>query len=358
MDHALRRARLAEGLSRLGLDALLVTRMPNVRYLTGFSGSSGLLLTGRERSVLLVDGRYAEQASREAPDLERRTCLDGYLPAAVETAVGFGRRIGFEREGVSYGEWVGLREAAAGLELEPTEDLVETLREVKDGDERALIAAAQEAADVAFDRVVLGGALREGVTERQVALALEVEMRRAGADAVAFGSIVAFGQNGAGPHHEPGDRPLRRGDMVTLDFGAMVRGYRSDMTRTVAFGDPSDRMREAYGVVATAQAAGVAAVHDGVVAGEVDAAARSVVAAAGLAEAFTHPVGHAVGLEIHESPIMRPTCATPLRSGAVVTVEPGVYIPGVGGVRIEDMVEVTPQGGRVIPRATKELIVL
>jgi Xaa-Pro aminopeptidase len=358
VDHALRRARAAAPVTGLELDAVLVTRLPNVRYLTGFTGSSGQLLLGRESAVLLTDGRYATQAARESPDVDVRTCLDGYVPAAAEAASEFGDRIGFEREALSFAEWERLGEAAVGVELVPTSGLVEALREVKDEDERALIAAAQAAADEAFREVVLGGGLSPGVRERDVGLALEVAMRRAGADAPAFEPIVAFGEHAAEPHHRPGARELRRGDVVITDFGAAIGGYRSDMTRTVAAGEPGRRVREVYALVATAQAAGVEAVRDGVEAGAVDAAARRVIADAGLADAFPHPVGHAVGLEIHESPIMRSTSRTVLRAGAVVTVEPGVYLPGVAGVRIEDMVEVTPEGPRVIPRTSKELIVL
>jgi Xaa-Pro aminopeptidase len=358
VDHALRRVRAAAALPALGLDALVVTHLPNVRYLTGFTGSSAELVLGPDASVLLIDGRYAEQAARESPDVFRRTCLDGYLAAAVEAATELGRRIGFERDAVSFADWERLREAAAGLELVPTSGVVEALREVKDDGERALIATAQAAADAAFDEVAVGGGLRPGVLERDVGLALELAMRRAGADGAGFEPIVAFGENTAEPHHRPATRELRPGDVVTVDFGAVVNGYRSDMTRTLAFAEPGQRLREVYDVVAAAQAAGVEAVGDGVIAGDVDAAARRVIAAAGLAEAFPHPVGHAVGLEIHEPPILRSTCETALRAGAVVTVEPGVYLPGLGGVRIEDMVEITSEGRRVIPRASKELIVL
>jgi Xaa-Pro aminopeptidase len=358
VDHAVRRAHAGDTVAAAGLDALLVTHLPNVRYLTGFTGSNGQLVLGRSSSILLIDGRYAEQAAHESPDLERRTCLDGYVGDALEAARGSGRRIGFEPEAVSFGEWERLRAAAEDLELLPTTGTIERLREVKDHQERALIAAAQETADSAFEEIVLGGGLREGVTERETAVALEVAMRRAGADAVAFGSIVAFGANTAEPHHRPSDRELRPGDLVKLDFGAEVAGYRSDMTRTIGFGPPGSRQRELYEVVAAAQAAGVAAVGDGVVASDVDAAARTIIEDAGLGDAFSHPVGHGVGLEIHESPIMRASSRTVLRAGAVVTVEPGVYLPGVGGVRIEDMVEVTAEGRRVIPRTSKELIVL
>jgi Xaa-Pro aminopeptidase len=359
VDRGLRRDRALGLVAELELDAVLVTHLPNVRYLTGFGGSSGQLVLGPGASVLLVDGLYTEQAAREAADVERRTSPSGYVEPAIELAASLGRRLGFEREALTFGEWERLR-AAAGedLELVPTEGVVEMLREVKDDEERALIAAAQAAADAAFEEVVLGGGLAEGVTERGVALDLEVAMRRSGADALGFDPIVAFGANGAEPHHEPSGRELRRGDLVTFDFGAEVGGYRSDMTRTVAFGEASDAQRDLYALVAEAQAAGVGAVGAGTVAADVDAAARGVIEAAGLGDAFSHPVGHGVGLEIHESPIMRDTCRTVLRAGAVVTVEPGVYLPGVGGVRIEDMVEVTLQGRRIIPRTTKELIVL
>jgi Xaa-Pro aminopeptidase len=358
MDHALRRDRALGLVAELELDGLLVTRLPNVRYLTGFGGSSAELLLG-PRPVLLVDGRYTERATREAPGVEIRTAPAGYVEPAIELAASAGRRFGFERDGLAFGEWERLRATAGDdVELVPTDGIVEMLREAKDEEERALIAEAQASVDAAFEAVVLGGGLRDGVTERQVALDLEIAMRRAGADALGFDPIVAFGELGAEPHHEPTDRALRRGELATVDVGAAVGGYRSDMTRTVAFGEPSHRMRDVHALVTQAQRAGVEAVAAGVSASSVDAAARRVIDEAGFGEAFSHPVGHGVGLEIHESPIMRATCATELRAGAVVTVEPGVYLPGVGGVRIEDMVEVTPAGHRVIPRTTKELIVL
>jgi len=358
VDHALRRERLAARIAELGLDALLVTHLPNVRYLTGFAGSSAELVVGRDGAMLLIDGRYVQQATRQAPDVERRPCLDGYTGPSLDAAAAFGDRVGFERRRIGYAEWEGLRERGHALALVPTDGVVEDLRVAKDGDERELIVAAQRAAETAFDEVVLGGGLREGVEERDVALALEVTMRRAGADGLGFAPIVGFGEHSAEPHHEPGRRPLRTGDLIVLDFGARVGGYRSDMTRTVSLGDPGPRLREVHALVARAQAAGVAAVGPDALAGDVDAAARAIIADAGLADAFSHPVGHGVGLEIHESPIMRATCTDRLRPGAVVTVEPGVYIPGVGGVRIEDMVEVTPDGSRIIPRTAKELIVL
>jgi Xaa-Pro aminopeptidase len=358
VDHRLRRDRLAARLADLGVDAVVVTRIVNVRYLTGFTGSNGQVVVGRETSVFLTDGRYEEQARAEVPDLERRTYRGPFsehgLRACRDVAAAV---VGFEAEAVTYAAWRRLADAAEGLELRPVPAVVEELRAVKDPDELALIVRAQQAADAAFEQVVLG-ALHEDVTEREIAFALELAMRAAGADAVGFPTIVAFGELAAEPHHDPTDRPLRRGDVVKTDLGARIHGYHSDMTRTVSFGPPDPAMREVYGVVAAAHAAGVDAVSAGTPIAGVDRAARSVIEAAGHGGRFPHGLGHGVGLEIHEAPTLRWDAEGTLEAGAVVTIEPGVYIPGVGGVRIEDMVEVTPDGGRAIPTTSKELIVL
>jgi Xaa-Pro aminopeptidase len=339
VDHGLRRARLSERLERLELDALVVTRPPNVRYLTGFSGSNGQLVLGREgHATLLTDGRYGEQATREVPDLPRAVYTEGYPRPLVAAWRALGaRRVGFERRGLTYEQWERLGEVAEGTDLVPVGAEVEALRLTKDPLELELIGAAQAAADEAFERVLLGGGLREGRTEREVARELDAAMLDAGADERGFETIVAFGPDAAEPHHDPTERPLARGDVVKADLGAMVSGYRSDMTRTVAFGEPDARLREIHGLVAAAQRAGIQA---------------------GFADAYPHGLGHGVGLEIHETPFMRWDASDVLVDGAVVTVEPGVYIPGLGGVRIEDMVHVTPDGCREIPRSTKELVVL
>jgi Xaa-Pro aminopeptidase len=358
VDHALRRARLVERLSELGLDALFVTRLPNVRYLTGFTGSNGQALVRTEATVFFTDGRYEEQSRHEVPDAERVIHAGALPPIAEEAAARGMTRIGFESEGVTHGFWERLRRALEGFELVPIGPEVERLRRVKDAEEVRAIGRAQEAADVAFDSVVLGGGLREGIGERELALDLEIAMRRAGADDRAFDTIVAFGEHAAEPHHHPSDRPLARGDVVKLDFGALVDGYHSDMTRTVAFGEPPARLREVRDLVAASQEAGIGAVHAGASAAVVDLAARRVIEEAGLGKEFPHGLGHGVGLEIHEAPRLRWDVEDDLPEGSVVTVEPGVYIPGLGGVRIEDMVEVTADGCRQIPRSTKELVVL
>ncbi|HYT29605.1 MAG TPA: M24 family metallopeptidase, partial [Actinomycetota bacterium] len=227
---------------------------------------------------------------------------------------------------------------------------------VKEAEEHALIRAAQSVTDAAFERVA--GKLVEGATEKEVAFELEAAMRREGADGVAFETIVAFGENAAEPHHSPTDRPLGRGEMVKMDLGGLVGGYHADMTRTVAFGDPPARLRHVHEVVLAAQQAGIDAVKAEAVAGACDEAARAVIRDAGFGEAFTHSLGHGVGLEIHEPPWLRIGGEHVLPEGTVVTVEPGIYLDGVGGVRIEDMVEVTADGCRLIATSPRELVVL
>jgi Xaa-Pro aminopeptidase len=355
MDFPGRRARLAARLNDLGVDAFLVTRLPNVRFLTGFTGSNAQLVLAADRGTFLTDGRYTEQSRREVPDLERVTY--SAFPAAfvdacraLETT-----RIGFESAGVTYKQYRDLSDAD-GLDLVPTDAEVERLRWTKEPEEIELVAQAQAITDDCFDRTI--AKLTEGMTEREVALEMELTMRQSGADGLAFDSIVAFGENAAEPHHHPTDRPLRQGDVVKLDFGALYRGYHSDMTRTVALGDPGAELREIHELVNAPKQGGMDAVRAGVAGGDPDAAARKVIEDAGRGEAFSHSLGHGVGLEIHEGPTLRAKSEDVLPVGTVVTVEPGVYLPGVGGVRIEDMVEVTAEGCRPMPRSTRDLVVL
>lgn len=357
MDHGLRRTALIAALGDHEIDALLVTRLSNVRYLTGFTGSNAQLIVGSARSRLFTDGRYDEQASHESPDVDRTIYLDGVPPYMGEATEGISR-LGFESAHMTWTAWNRLSQSAsaAGIELIPTSGVVEALRRVKEVGEVELLRAAQEATDVAFEDVIRGGGLREGMTERDLAWALEKAMREAGADGLAFDVIAAFGENAAEPHHHPTDRALRRGDVVKTDFGALVRGYHADMTRTIAFGDPGARLREIRDIVAAAQAAGIAAVRPGVALADVDGAARRVIEEAGYGANFPHGLGHGVGLDIHEDPFLRRATDEVLPMGAVVTVEPGVYVPGLGGVRIEDSVEVTADGGRPLPRSDKEFL--
>lgn len=356
MDHALRRSRLAARLAELEVDAVLVTRAVNVRYLSGFTGSNGQLLVGPEAAVLLTDPRYEEQSRREVPDLPREIYADDAAEALGRACRNLGaRRVGFEAADLTYERYRRLS-ALEGVELVPLEDEVGRLRWAKDPEEIRLIERAQEIADEAFESVI--GKLAEGVTEREVALELEAAMRRAGAERVGFGTIVAFGECAAEPHHRPTDRPLAAGDVVKVDLGCVVDGYHSDMTRTIALGDPGPELRAVHEIVGRAQEAGAAAVRAGVTGGDADRAARAVIEEAGYGERFGHSLGHGVGLEIHEGPALRRASRDVLPEGAVVTVEPGIYLPGTGGVRIEDMVVVEAAGCRPLPRAPRELVVL
>jgi Xaa-Pro dipeptidase len=341
----------------LHVDALLVTHLPNVRYLTGFTGSSAAALISAERTVFVTDGRYGEQARRETGTLERAISLDGLDGAIAEQASQMGaRRLGFEEMHLTVAAHRRLAESLEDIELVGVDGAVEALRAGKDHDELDAIRRAQQATDEAFDRVL--DVLAVGVTEQHVALELERLLRGEGASELAFDSIVAFGESAAEPHHRPGHRVLEEGDVIKLDFGARWGGYHSDMTRTVAFGSPAAELRKIHDVVRQAQEAGIDAVRAGVSCRDVDAAARSVIEDAGYGDRFGHGLGHGVGLEIHESPWLRRAGDGELPAGAVVTVEPGVYVPGLGGVRIEDMVEVTHDGSRVVGTSTRELVEL
>jgi Xaa-Pro aminopeptidase len=356
MDHPLRRDRLVERLAELEAEAMLVTRLENVRYLSGFTGSNAQLLVTPTGGVLLTDSRYEEQSRHEVPDLERVVYPRAFVPAFGEACrSALIRRVAFESSGVTHRTY-GELAAQDGVELVPSEDVVERLRWTKESGELRMIERAQALTDEAFDRVI--PKLVEGITEARVGFELEVAMREAGAEAVAFDSIVAFGENAAEPHHRPTDRPLGPGDVVKMDFGCVVEGYHSDMTRTVAFGDPGSELRNVYEVVRCAQQTGRDAVRAGVSGSEVDRAARGVIEEAGYGDRFGHSLGHGVGLEIHEGPGLRRDSDDVLPEGAVVTVEPGVYLPGLGGVRIEDMVVVTGDGCRPLPRTTRDLVVL
>ncbi|HEX7149516.1 MAG TPA: Xaa-Pro peptidase family protein [Actinomycetota bacterium] len=351
-----RRHALRGLLAHADLSALLVTRPANVRYLTGFTGSYGALLLLHDRTLFFTDGRYRHQAATEVPGAEV-VLAPGDLVGAVGGVVrAGGNGLGFEPAGLTWGEGQRLRSGLPGQAVMAAPPLVEELREVKD--EREL-AAMREAARIGGEALEgLLPALREGVTERQVAVDLELAMRRLGADGLAFETIVAFGEQAAEPHHHPGDRPLAAGDWIKLDFGARVDGYCADMTRTAVLGKASQRQRDLYELVRGAQAAGLACLEAGVPAGEVDRACRQPIAEAGLGDSFPHPTGHGIGLEIHEAPRLRSGSRERVAAGTPVTIEPGVYLPGFGGVRIEDLVVARPGGHELLTTTPKELLEL
>lgn len=351
-----RRDRARARLGELGIGALLVTARPNVRYLTGFTGSNGQLVLGAGEDVFLTDPRYEEQAAREVPDARHVTYAGAGATAAIAEALrSLGvARVGFEAEHVTVAGLSRLREAMAPIEAAETAGVVESLRRTKDPAEVDALRRACATGDAAFGALL--GALREGMTEREAAAALEEAMRREGSEGPSFDTIVAFGESAAEPHHRAGDRALRPGDIVKLDFGAIRDGYHSDMTRTVAFGRPPEDLARVHELVRGAQAAGVEAVRAGASCGDVDAAARGPLNEAGFD--FGHGTGHGVGLEVHEAPSVRKRAADILAPGMAITVEPGVYLPGVGGVRIEDLVVVRGDGAEVLTRSPRELIIV
>jgi Xaa-Pro aminopeptidase len=347
--------RLRARLDRAGCDGLLVTHLTNIRYLTGFTGSAALLLVAPHRITFVSDGRYGEQAAEQLAqagiDAEIEITGTEQRERVASAAAGI-TRLGLESGAVS---WSQLRsfttEWFPDAELVPTEGVVEGLRRVKDAGEVARIEAAATIADAALD--AMWGRLRDEPTERDFALELDDTMRRLGADDVSFETICASGPNAAKPHARPGDRRLRQGDLVVLDFGALLDGYHSDMTRSVSLGPPGTTEARLFEVVGEAQRRGAAAVAPGVDCAAVDEVCRSVIADAGWEERFTHGTGHGVGLDIHEAPRLARTSDATLAAGEVVTVEPGVYLPGVGGVRIEDTLLVTADGARPLTHAPK-----
>lgn len=339
-------------------DGLLVTKLVNVRWLTGFTGSAGFVVVTPDQLLLVTDGRYETQAAEQVAaagvvvDIAiGRTAAE--QTASLKAATSDLPTLALEAHAITWGEQ---RRLAGELtpELVPSDALIDRLRVTKDDGEIARIEAAAAIATQALTNI--RHRLWDGLTEAAFGIELDTEMRTLGASSPSFETIVASGPNAAKPHHRPSDRVIAEGDLVVLDFGAKVDGYCSDMTRTVCLGDPNPEQQRLLDVVTESQAAGVAAVHAGAGCREVDAACRDLIAAAGWADAFGHGTGHGVGLEIHEDPRLSwsaPEGAT-LAARSVVTVEPGVYLAGIGGVRIEDSLVVTDDGCRSITHAPKD----
>jgi Xaa-Pro aminopeptidase len=365
LDVSGRLDRLRESFPDAGVDGLLVTAAANIRWLTGFTGSAGLLLVTPERAVLTSDGRYRTQSEEQLAEAGVAHAVDIVIGGAqvqreaMVAAWDATPHLGLEADDVT---WSGQRawDEALGSEVElvPTRGCVEALRQVKDAGEVARMERAAAIADEALSSVVplLVRAEAESVTEAFVAAALDHAMRVRGAEDSAFETIVASGPNSAKPHARPGDRQIRSGDPVVIDFGAIYEGYRSDMTRTFSIGgEPDGELARVFSVVAESQRVGVAAVAPGVVTGDVDRACRDVIAEAGWAERFEHGTGHGVGLDIHEAPSVGPGATAILAPGVVATVEPGVYLAGVGGVRIEDTLVVVEDGRRSLTMFPKDV---
>ena len=354
LDVASRLDRLRARLHDAGVDALIVTNLANVRYLTGFTGSAGVLAVSADAAVLTTDGRYRTQSAEQVAEAGASVDIAiGPLKAqrdAVRASLSGASRVGLEADHVTWSDqrlWAEIVHTVL-----PTSGEVEALREVKDEGEIDRMARAAAIADAALEEV--RGMLGEGVTEAAFALALDTAMRRGGAESTAFETIVASGPNSAKPHHHPSDRRICEGESVVVDFGATFEGYRSDMTRTFFVGgEPHGEIARVFDVVQESQARGVASVAAGVAAKAVDDMCRNVIAEAGWADRFEHGTGHGVGLDIHEAPTVSQLGTATLAARMIVTVEPGVYLPGTGGVRIEDTLVVTEGGSRPLTNFTK-----
>ncbi|BBW95636.1 M24 family metallopeptidase [Geobacillus icigianus] len=348
--------KLRKLLQEHGIDGLLVTNGYNRRYLTGFTGTAGVALVSCDGAVLITDFRYVEQATKQADGFE---VVEHSGPIVKEIAHQVKRlginRLGFEQENVTYAAHQTYQEAI-GAELVPTSSLVEKLRLIKSEAEIKIVKEAAAIADAAFAHIL--SFIRPGVTEIEVANELEFFMRKQGASSSSFDTIVASGYRSALPHGVASEKTIERGELVTLDFGAYYKGYCSDLTRTVAVGDISAELRTIYEVVLEAQRRGMAGLKAGITGKEADALTRDYIREKGYGDYFGHSTGHGIGLEIHEGPTLSFRSDAVLEPGMIVTVEPGIYIPGLGGVRIEDDTVITADGNEALTHSPKELIIL
>ncbi|HEY4689776.1 MAG TPA: aminopeptidase P family protein [Anaerolineae bacterium] len=354
-----RLAKARERFGALDIDALLVTQAENRRYLSGFTGSAGALLIARDRAVVATDSRYWEQAQKQAPAFELvqiKTRLEDHFAEMLQRA-GQPQRIGFESASVTVDQFTSWSKVESlDVEWLATKDAVEPVRAVKDEAELDAIRKAVALTDAGFD--YLCTVIKPGMTEREVAWELEVYLRTHGADALAFETILASGPNGAMAHYRSGDRVIRPGEPIVMDFGARVEGYCADLTRTVCLGRADARYDEVYGVVRRAQRAAIDGIRAGMKGVEADAIARDVIISASYGENFGHGLGHGVGLAIHEAPrASRVAGEELLPAGATLTIEPGVYLAGWGGVRLEDLTVVRENGVEVLSHAHKHPVI-
>lgn len=352
-----RLARLREMMRERKLEALFVTGAHNRKYLSGFTGSAGYLLITADKAYLLTDFRYMTQAPQQAKYYEVVEHEPKVMLTVKELLQKAGvRELGFEQHHVSYASYVSYAADLDGVKLVPADSLVEQLRMVKDETELAIMQEAAELADRTFEHVLT--VLKPGMTETEVALAIEWFMRQNGAASTSFETIVASGERSALPHGKASDRVLQANEFVKLDFGAYYKGYCSDITRTVVLGRPSDKHRDIYNIVLEAQQYALDNIRPGMTGIEADALARDVIKRYGYGDHFGHGTGHGLGMEVHEAPRLSMQGETVLKPGMTVTVEPGIYLPGFGGVRIEDDVVITETGTKRLTRSTKDFIII
>ncbi|WP_048602265.1 M24 family metallopeptidase [Rubeoparvulum massiliense] len=349
--------KLRKVLDKHNLDALLAYSPYNRRYLSYFTGTAGYVVITKQDAVFITDFRYVEQAKQQCQGFS----IVNHEGKVFETVAEVLKKnqavnVGFEQNHVTYGEYQTLVEKLAGFTLTPTSNLVEELRMFKDEEELQLIRHAAKIADDAFAHLLTW--IKPGMTEIEVKNELEFTMRKLGASGASFDTIVASGLRSALPHGVASKKVIEKGDMITIDFGAIYEGYISDVTRTFAIGEPGEELRKIYEIVRQAQLAGVEQIRAGMTGKEADAICRTIIDEAGYGEYFGHSTGHAIGLEVHEGPGLSFRSEVELQPGMVVTVEPGIYVPGVGGVRIEDDIVITKDGNEIIVHSPKELIVL
>ncbi|MBX9972991.1 Xaa-Pro peptidase family protein [Cytobacillus firmus] len=339
-----------------GIDGMLITSSFNRRYMTGFTGSAGVVLISADKALFITDFRYTEQAAKQCEGYEivKHT---GAIPEEVaKQAEQLGiKKLGFEENHLTFSSYKAY-EKAVNSELVPVSDTIEKLRLIKTDSEIKIIKVAADIADAAFKHIL--DVIRPGITELEVSNELEFFMRKAGAVSSSFDIIVASGYRSALPHGVASDKVIEKGDFVTLDFGAYYKGYVSDITRTVAVGEPEDKLKEIYTIVQEAQERGMEGIKPGMSGKEADALTRDYISGKGYGEYFGHSTGHGIGLEVHEGPALSFKSDVILEPGMVVTVEPGIYIPGLGGVRIEDDTVITKDHNETLTHSTKELIIL
>jgi Xaa-Pro aminopeptidase len=339
------------------VDAILVSGAENRRYLSGFSGSAGFLFITGERAHLATDFRYTEQATAQAPHFNVEQVRVGWDWLLAQIKESGAKKVGFESQAMTVATYNSLIKAIGGeselssVELVPFADLTDDQRSFKDSDELVLLQRAIDASDLAMEQVC--PAIAEGMTEREVAWRMEMAMRDAGADGISFDTIVAAGPNGAMAHHMPTDHVIKRGEPIVIDMGAKVGGYCSDITRTVLVGEPDEMFHKIYNIVLDAQLTAIRDVKIGMNGEEADKLARDVIADAGYGDNFGHSLGHGVGLAVHEIPRVSPRSTDPLDANSVFTVEPGIYLSGWGGVRIEDIVILGRGGATPLSKASK-----
>ena len=347
---------LREQMKSEGISSFLITSPYNLRYLTGFTGTTGLALIGLEEAFFITDFRYTEQAAKQCVGFEIVKNVGPILEVVADLVESKNiENLGFEESFVPFKQYVEL-EGLLEVDLIPVSGMVEELREVKDEEEISIVEKACEIADKAFSHILTY--IKPGMTEIQVANELDFYMRSLGASSVSFETIVASGLRSAMPHGVASEKVIEQGDMITIDFGCYYNGYVSDMTRTISLGEPSDKLREIYNVVKEAQQKVLDVAKPGMTGVELDAVARDYIASKGYGEAFGHSTGHGIGLEIHEGPNVSKLAEKAFVPGNIITNEPGIYLPGIGGVRIEDDMLVTENGIKRLTHSEKELIIL